>query len=78
MAQQEQVRMVTFCLLQYVAGLVGFQSVVVLAPAFLKRDGFTHVLIYGNATEHIRTTQTNNFQSKKITAKSKHRFPNRA
>ena len=49
MAQQEQVRMVTFCLFQYVAGLVGFQSVVVLAPAFLKMDGFTHVLIYGNA-----------------------------
>ena len=48
-----------------------------IAPAFLKRDGFTHVLIYGNATEHIRTTQTNVFQSKKITAKSKHRFRNR-
>ena len=57
MAQQEQVRMVTFCLLQYVAGLVGFQSVVVLAPAFLNRDGLTHVLIYGNATRFFSYTK---------------------
>ena len=39
-----------------------------IAPAFLKRDGFTHVLIYGNATRFLSDYYTNKcfFKAKRL------------